>query len=196
MSFVSLVSGGLDSTLMAVLAKRDALNQFPLFIDYGQISREKELGACLHNFRRYELPTPKVVRLDGFGALLSSGLTDKNKRILEDAFLPCRNLMFLTIGAAYAYQCGVSAVGIGLLDDAFSIFPDQTKSFVREAETLISSSLGKPMRVLTPLMSFSKAEVVAVAKDIGISGTYSCHAGTDTPCGACVACREYVGLEV
>ena len=106
MSFVSLVSGGLDSTLMAVLAKRDTLNQYPLFIDYGQINRDRELHACLHNFQRYELPTPKVVRLDGFGALLSSGLTDKCKRVFEDAFLPCRNLMFLTVGAAYAHQCG------------------------------------------------------------------------------------------
>ena len=89
-----------------------------------------------------------------------------------------------------------SAVVIGLLDDAFSLFPDQSQDFVREVEAVIVRSLGRPMRILTPLMSFSKAEVLAVAKDLGISGTYSCHAGTETPCGTCVACREYIGLEV
>jgi 7-cyano-7-deazaguanine synthase len=196
MSIVTLVSGGLDSTVMALLTREEGLTQFPLFIDYGQLSLEKELSACLYNFRRYGLPTPKIVRLGGYGALLSSGLTDSSKRIFEDAFLPCRNLMFLTVGLAYAHQCGAQAVAIGLLDEAFSLFPDQTKAFVKDAEALISKSLGHPVRILTPLMSFSKAEVLSIAKAKGINGTYSCHAGTDTPCGVCVACREYSGLEV
>jgi 7-cyano-7-deazaguanine synthase len=196
MSVVTLVSGGLDSTVMAVLAKEEGLTQLPLFIDYGQLGREKELSACLYNFRRYDLPTPKIVQLGGFGALLSSGLTDRNKKIYEDAFLPCRNLMFLTMGAAHGYQCGADAVAIGLLDEAFSLFPDQTRTFIRDAEALISKSLDRTFRVITPMMSFSKAEVVRIAQSKGIDETYSCHAGTDEPCGVCIACREYIGLEV
>mgnify|MGYP000906041442 CR=1 FL=1 len=196
MSIVTLVSGGLDSTLMAVLAQEEKIVQFPLFIDYGQINKDKELSACLSNFKRHDLPIPKIVQLSGYGALLSSGLTDPNKRIFEDAFLPCRNLLFLTIGAAYAYQCNANAVAIGLLNEAFSIFPDQTEAFVRDTESLVSKSLGHSIQILTPLMSFSKAEVVRVAKLKGVNKTYSCHAGTEKPCGVCVACREYLGLEV
>lgn len=196
MSIISLVSGGLDSTVMALLAQEEGLIQFPLFIDYGQLNLEKELNACLYNLRRYKLPTLKIIQLSNYGAMLSSGLTDSSKQIFKDAFLPCRNLMFLTIGAAYAYERGACAVAIGLLDDAFSLFPDQTKGFVVDAEALISKSLGLPMKVLTPLMSLSKAEVVSIAKAKKINGTYSCHAGTDIPCGICVACREFKGLEV
>lgn len=196
MSMVTLVSGGLDSTVMAVLAREERVEQFPLFIDYGQLNREKELGACISNFKRYNLPTPTVMKLDGYGTLLSSGLTDKKKRIYEDAFLPCRNLTFLTMGAAFAYQRGADAVGIGLLDESYSLFGDQTRGFAIEAEALISRCLGKSMRILTPLMSFSKADVVAIARDIGVKETYSCHAGTEIPCGVCIACREYIGLEV
>jgi 7-cyano-7-deazaguanine synthase len=181
---------------MAFLAHEEGLTQFPLFVDYGQLNKEMEQRTCLLNFRRYGLPIPKVVNLSGFGALLSSGLTDSSKRILEDAFLPCRNLLFITVAAGYAYQCGASAVAIGLLNDAFSLFPDQTKSFVWDAEALISKTLGQTVCVLTPLMTFSKAEVLAIAKEKGIDGTYSCHAGTDPPCGKCIACREYSGLEV
>lgn len=196
MSIVTLVSGGLDSTVMALLAKEEGLTQFPLFVNYGQLNQEKELSACLFNFQRFGLPTPKVMQLGGYGAVVSSGLTDTHKHISEDAFLPCRNLLFLTVGAAYAHQCGAGAVAIGLLDEAFSLFPDQTKTFVADVEALISKSLGCYVRILTPLMSFSKAEVVSIAKAKAISGTYSCHAGTDIPCGVCVACREYMGLEV
>ena len=196
MSIVSLVSGGLDSTVMALLTLEEGINQFPLFIDYGQLSQKKELGACLYNFQRYKLPSPKILQIKGYGELLSSGLTDSKKHIFEDAFLPCRNLMFLTVGAAYAHQCGAGAVAIGLLDETFSLFPDQTITFIREAQKLISISLGRSIRILTPLMSFSKADVVAIAKAKGLNKTHSCHAGTATPCGVCVACREYDGLEV
>lgn len=196
MSIVTLVSGGLDSTVMALLTKEEGLTQFPLFIDYGQLGRDKELQACRANFKRHGLPEPMIAPLSGYGVLLSSGLTDPNKHILKDAFLPCRNLMFLTVGAAYAFQCGALAVGIGLLDEAFSLFPDQTRGFLSDTEALLSKGLGKPIRVISPLMTFSKADVLKIAKAKGVTGTYSCHAGTEKPCGVCVACREYIGLEV
>ena len=195
MSIVTLVSGGLDSTVMALLAKEEGLTQYPLFIDYGQLSRERELQACRNSFRLHELPEPTVVPLSGYGALLSSGLTDPHRRIFEDAFLPCRNVLFVTVGAAYASQCGADAVGIGLLDDAFSLFPDQTRGFLHDAELLLSRSLGKQISLVAPLMSCSKAEVIEMAKAMGISGTYSCHAGTEVPCGTCVACREFKEVE-
>jgi 7-cyano-7-deazaguanine synthase len=195
MSMVTLVSGGLDSTVMALLAEEEGIRQFPLFIDYGQLARGRELNACKTNFLRHHLPEPKEVSLPGYGGLLSSGLTDPRKRIFEDAFLPCRNLMFLTVGAAYAFQCEATSVGIGLLDEAFSLFPDQTRGFLADAEALLSRSLGRSINLVAPLMSFSKAEVLQVARERGISRTYSCHAGGETPCGKCVACREYLGLE-
>jgi 7-cyano-7-deazaguanine synthase len=167
-----------------------------LFIDYGQLGRERELKACRANLHRHNLPPPEVASIGGYGALLPSGLTDPSKHVLEDAFLPCRNLLFLTLGAAYAYQRGASAVSIGLLDEAFSLFPDQTRQFVADSQELLSRGLGKSIILVTPLMSFSKAQVVGIAKSRGITGTYSCHAGTEPPCGKCVACREYIGLEV
>ena len=196
MSVVTLVSGGLDSTVMAVLTQEEGIQQFPLFIDYGQLNLDRERGACLANFQRYRLPSPECASIGGYGRLLSCGLTDADKRVYEDAFLPGRNLMFLTIGAAYAVQRVAGAVAIGLLDDAFCLFPDQTRHFLAETEALLSKAMDQLIRVLTPLMSFSKADVLAIAGEKGVTGTYSCHAGTDPPCGECVACREYAGLEV
>lgn len=196
MSIVTLVSGGLDSTVMALLTKEEGLTQFPLFIDYGQLGKNRELQACRENFIKHELPTPQIASLGGFGALLSSGITDPNKHILEDAFLPCRNLMFLTVGAAYAFQCGASTLAIGLLDEAYHLFPDQTRKFLADTEALLSQSLGSPIKLVAPLMSFSKADVLKLAKAMGVSNTYSCHAGSEIPCGVCIACREYIGLEV
>lgn len=195
MSIVTLVSGGLDSTVMAFLARDERIRQYPLFIDYGQLGMRREFDACTRNFQKHDIPLPEVASLPGYGTLLSSGLTDKTKRIFEDAFLPCRNLMFLTVGAAYAYQCGASSVAIGLLSDSASLFPDQTRQFVSDASAILGQTLGRPIQIATPLMAFSKADIVAMAKNLGIEGTYSCHAGGAKPCGVCVACREYIGME-
>ncbi len=181
---------------MAVLAHEDGQRQLPLFIDYGQLGRQKELAACKANLKKHGLPAPQVANMRGYGILVSSGLTDRSKDVFTNAFSPCRNLFFLTVAAAYAFQAGVSTVGIGLLDEACSVFPDQTKSFLWDVETVLTRSLGKPIRVAAPLMTLSKADVVRIAKAKGISATYSCHSGTETPCGVCIACREYIGLEV
>lgn len=192
MSMVTLMSGGLDSTLMAVLAASQGVAQFPLFIDYGQLGRERELMACRTNCARYKLPAPIVAELSGYGALLSSGLTDPKKHIVRDAFLPGRNLLFVTLAGAYAHQVGAHTIGIGLLHEAFSLFPDQTKVFLAEAQQVVTRATGRDIKIVAPLMSFSKKEIVAMAASEGIEGTYSCHAGGETPCGACISCREFL----
>src|SRR5689334_13452752 len=122
MTVVTLVSGGLDSTLMAVLIREEGMSQLPLFIDYGQLARDREWSTCKQNLSRLGLPTPTIVSLPGYGALLHSGLTDTRKHIVDEAFLPGRNALFLTVGGAYARQEGATAVCIGLLHEAFSLF--------------------------------------------------------------------------
>src|SRR6266849_3483305 len=126
MSIVTLVSGGLDSTLMAVLAREAGIQQFPLFVNYGQRSLKRELGACRRSMRNNRLPEPVVAKIAGFGKLVRSGLTDARLHVVEDAFTPGRNLLFLLLGGAYAYEVGANAVTIGLLSEATSLFPDQT----------------------------------------------------------------------
>lgn len=190
MSIVTLVSGGLDSTLTAILIKEERIKQYPLFIDYGQICKDAEWKACCAVFRKYDLPEPKMMEIGGFGKLISSGLTDTRARLNEDAFLPGRNLLFLVVGAAYAYQTQSDAMAIGLLSEQFHLFPDQTEEFINKAEEIVSLSLGTKIKILAPLMKFSKADVVSLAQKRNIEGTYSCHAGVYPPCGKCVSCLE------
>ena len=191
MSLVNLVSGGLDSTVMAVLADEQGLEQFPLFIDYGQRASKREWQACRAVHQRLHLPTPRRVDVNKFGEVIESGLTSKRKRLVADAFTPGRNMLFLLIGAAYAVQKGAKAVAIGLLDEKSKLFPDQTYEFITKAEQALQTALGQSVRVAAPLMNFAKADVVALAKSKGVSGTYSCHAGTSTPCGRCISCKEF-----
>ncbi len=191
MSIVTLVSGGLDSTLVAHLAKEEGLRIHPLFVNYGQRALERELAACKRAMTKLELDNLQVADLSGFGALIRSGLTDPSQRIVEDAFTPGRNMLFLLVASAHAYKVGADAVSIGLLHEETALFPDQTSGFLREAESLISRIMGRELRVLAPLAAFHKDEVVALAKIKGIQGTYSCHMGEEEPCGNCIACNEF-----
>jgi 7-cyano-7-deazaguanine synthase len=193
---VTLVSGGLDSTVMSLLIKEEGLEQHPLFVNYGQINLRREKDACFANFLKHDLPKPQVIELPGYGAFFSSGLTDPSKRILEDAFLPGRNMLFLLCAAALAHEVKGDAVAVGFLDERLSLFPDQRRDFADLAGSLLTQIMSRPIKILTPLISFSKAEVLAIAKDRGIGQTYSCHAGTLEPCGVCIACNEFIGLEV
>lgn len=191
MSMVTLVSGGLDSSLVAKLAQEEGVAQFPLFIDYGQRSRGRELAACQRVMNSLGLPAPEIAELAGFGALIRSGLTDPNLRVLEDAFTPGRNMLFLLVAASYAFQRGANAVSIGLLHEDTSLFPDQTIAFLIEAERMIERCMGRSIKILAPLASFHKIDVVELAKQKGIVGTYSCHLGEANACGACIACNEF-----
>ena len=195
MGIVTLVSGGIDSILMSLMAQEEEVELFPLFVDYGQLGAAKEWEACKRLHEKHGLP--RVTRMDvsGFGKTIPSGITNANFRINEDAFLPGRNLLFVLAGAAYAFSVKADSIALGLLDPAQHLFPDQTREFIQACETMIEIATGKRIRVLTPLIEFSKSDVLAMARSRGINGTYSCHAGGDTPCGVCVACVEIADAE-
>lgn len=190
MGIVNLVSGGLDSTLVSVMTREEGIQVYPLFIDYGQRAAQKEWEACQLVHQRLNLNSPRRMDLSGFGKVICSGLTSAELDIKEEAFTPGRNMLFLLMGSAYAYQVGATAVAIGLLSEQFSLFPDQRAFFLEKAEQAIDAALGRNIKILAPLSDFSKADVVKLAREKGITGTYSCHAGSEQPCGHCISCLE------
>lgn len=192
MSVVTLVSGGLDSLLVARLSQETGLAQHLLFIDYGQRARDQEYAACIRGMKGLGLPNPVVADLSGFGRLVPSGLTDVTRDVYSDAYTPGRNMLFLLAAGSYGATVGADAISIGLLHEDTSLFPDQTRLFLTSAEATLALAVGRPMRVLAPLADFHKQDVVRLAEAKGLSGSYSCHLGEAVPCGECIACREFL----
>ncbi len=191
MSVVTLLSGGLDSCLMSVLAKEAGVDQKPLYIKYGQLNFEREYKALLQHIKVFDLPSPAVMDVSGFGNIVTSGITDNSKHIVDEAFLPGRNMMFLLFASSYAVQSSCSSISIGLLKEDTAIFPDQTDDFLNSSEYAISKAVGQKIEIVAPLRGFYKNDVVELAKDKGISTSYSCHAGGELPCGKCISCMEF-----
>lgn len=191
MSIVALLSGGLDSCLMSVLAKEIGREQIPIFINYGQLNAEKEYEGAKQHCKRFDLATPVRIEIPNYGRTITSGITDSRKHIVDDAFLPGRNLLLLLIASSFAFQNNCTAVSLGLLDESTALFSDQTDDFLISAEYTISKALGRKIEIIAPLRGFRKSDVVAMAKSRGIEGTYSCHAGGMAPCGNCISCKEF-----
>ncbi len=188
---VCLTSGGLDSMVCLHLLRGQGTKALPVFIDYGQRNLNKEYASLAKNLRSARFPKPEVINISGFGKTIKTGLTSSRMRVLEDAFTPNRNLLFLTIAASVAFARGVSFIVLGFLSEATAIFPDQSDRFLKAAEEAIATSLGVQMHIVCPLRDMTKREVVHLSRTLGVSEYYSCHKGTVRPCGKCIACLEY-----
>jgi len=191
MSIVSLLSGGLDSALMSLIIQEMNITQQPLNINYGQLNFNKENAACIKHCNVFNLPTPVLIDIQNYGKVITSGITDSTKDIVKDAFLPGRNFLFLLIASSYAFQNGADTVAIGLLKEETTIYFDQKDVFLEIAEHAIELSLGKKIKIITPLRDFYKKDIVNLAESKGITNYYSCHKGEDIPCGKCISCLEY-----
>lgn len=191
---VALSSGGIDSSVMMQLLKEENCQIFPLFINYGQLAAKAESEACQKICHYLGL---KLERIDvsGFGNSIPSGITNRNLDVEKEAFLPTRNLLLLTLGAAYGYSKSAYVIAIGLLSTP--IFPDQTKEFVYEAQNTISKALGVDISILAPLISLNKADVLQLARKyrVPLDFTYSCHSGNRDSCGRCISCKERIAAE-
>lgn len=193
MKIVVLASGGIDSTLMMYLFKKEGHEVFPIHINYGHLAEEKEWNALV---KVCEYLSLKPFRMDVTGlGKLSSGLTDPTVDIYNDAFLPTRNLTFVTLGSAYAYSINADIVAIGLLSKP--IFPDQSKDFIERAQVSISTALGRKIEILAPLIELDKREILKLAEKYDLPKfTYYCHAGKEQPCGVCISCKERIEAEI
>jgi 7-cyano-7-deazaguanine synthase len=191
MRAVVLSSGGVDSSVLMKLLLTKKCTVFPLFVDYGQRAADVEWATCQKICNHLELK-PKKMNISGFGRLVPSGLTDEKMDIEKEAFLPTRNLLFLTVAAAYGYRKGAHTVAIGLL--ANPIFPDQTEIFLKNTEKLLSEAIGEEITVFAPFINMDKTDTIRLARkyDVPLNSTYSCHAGGIKPCGKCISCKEKI----
>ena len=194
-SIVTLVSGGYDSTLMSLMAHEEGIELFPLFVEYGQLGAKKEWEACQKVHARHSLPEVAYMDLSGFGKIIAKGLVDQRWNPSETAFVPGRNLLLALVGAAYAFRVHSNNVAIGLISPGGHSFPDQTQEFAARCEHVIEAAIGERISVLTPLIKFSKKDVIELARQRGVKDTYSCYAGTDVPCGMCMSCIDIAKAE-
>lgn len=196
---VCLTSGGQDSTTCLYWAKGRFQPVLAIAFDYGQRHRV-ELEAAKRICEMAQVPL-KILRLNSLRQLGGTALIGKDGPIHEDGgrdglpntFVPGRNLLFLTVAAAYAYQHHIAHLVIGACQTDYSGYPDCREITMQAMQQALTLGLDSPVHIHTPLMHLTKAQTVTLARDLGaldaMAYSHTCYEGRFPPCGVCPACR-------
>ncbi|NME97678.1 7-cyano-7-deazaguanine synthase QueC [Aneurinibacillus aneurinilyticus] len=204
---VVVLSGGLDSTTCMGIAKDAGYELYPLTFYYGQRhNREVEQAKKIADF--YGVPAHRLVNLDFLGQIGGSALTDTNIEVpvvqanaadeeeIPATYVPARNMIFLSLAAAYAEVVGAEVIYIGVSAVDYSGYPDCRPEFIRSMNETVhlatkAGAKGTGIRIEAPLAHLSKKETIEWGLALGVPYelSTSCYQGGAEACGECDSCR-------
>ena len=199
---IVFLSGGLDSTTVLALAKRD-FHIFALSFDYGQ--RHKfELDAAKVIAKKNAVDSFQTITIDlkqfGKSALTDEIAVPKNQEIGDDipiTYVPVRNTIFLSYALAYAEVNNIYDIFIGVNALDYSGYPDCRPEYIGAFEKMANlgtkfSQGSKKITIHTPLINMTKSEIILKGHQLGVSykDTHSCYdpSNDGLACGECDAC--------
>jgi len=203
---VVLLSGGIDSSTTLAIAIAEGFEAYALSFDYGQrhhieteaASRVADsLSAKEHRIARIDL------RIFGGSALTDDVDVPKRRSETEIGhripvtYVPARNTIFLAYALACAEIIPASDIFLGVNAIDYSGYPDCRPEFIEAFQTLANLATragveGTRFQIHTPLIKFSKAEIIRKAVKLGVdlSLTHSCYDPSPEgfACGQCDSC--------
>ena len=204
MKAVSLLSGGLDSTVTLAYALSEGFDVVPLTIRYGQ-RHVRELESAKAVVKHYGLKQHVIMDLDL--SSFRSALTRKDIAVPERGstaeigddipitYVPARNIIFLSIAAGLAESVDADRIFIGANAIDYSGYPDCRPEFFRAFETVLKVGTkagveGNPMIIEHPILRSTKADIVRLGVKLKapLELTWSCYQGGDKACGKCDSC--------
>ena len=198
---VVILSGGMDSTTAAFIAKKEGYEIIPLHFNYGQRTEAKELESFNKICDYLGLKNRYVIDIPFFKQIGASALVDENIEVPTDGikpgipitYVPFRNGIFLSIAAAIAEKEKANAIYIGVVEEDSSGYPDCREEFIKYMEKAINAGT-KPetnIEIKTPLIHLKKEDIVKKAIEVGVplELTWSCYKNEDEACGVCDSCR-------
>ena len=204
MKAVSLLSGGLDSTVTLAYALSEGFEVVPLTIRYGQ-RHIRELESAKAVVRHYGLKHHVVMDLDlsSFRSALTRsdiavperGSTAEIGDDIPITYVPARNIIFLSIAAGLAESVDADRIFIGANAIDYSGYPDCRPEFFRAFETVLKVGTkagveGNSMVIEHPILRSTKADIVRLGKKLKapLELTWSCYQGGAKACGKCDSC--------
>jgi 7-cyano-7-deazaguanine synthase len=204
---VILLSGGLDSATALAIARAQGFACHCLSFDYGQRHRH-ELSAAAAIAAHQRAASHKTLSFDlraiGGSALTADLNVPKDRaesamsRDIPITYVPARNLIFLSLAAAYAETLSATDLFIGVNAIDYSGYPDCRPEFIQSFERTVNLATkagveGARFKVHTPLATLSKADIITQghALNVDFSLTTSCYDPTPDhkACGRCDSCH-------
>ena len=194
------------------IAKHGAHNVAAIGFHYGQ-RHTVELACAQSVCNKYGISF-KIVDITFLTTMVTTALkNDETALNLEDnhprlkdlpaSFVPNRNALFLTIAHAHAQEIEANEVYTGVCQTDFSGYPDCRHEFIVLIEKALNVGYQCDIRIITPLMNYTKAETFYIADKLGmlddiIELSHTCYNGVRGKfhrfdwgygCGECPACE-------
>jgi 7-cyano-7-deazaguanine synthase len=202
---VCLISGGLDSCVVSVIAKEKGFDICALSFQYGQL-HTKEL-SCAKKIAE-AVGAKKHIILDvDFNKIAGSSLLDASRdsinnhdlkdvgRDIPSTYVPARNTVFLSLALAYAETIDADAIFLGINAVDFSGYPDCRPKYIQAYQKMANLATkrgieGNPISIETPLLTQTKSEIVKTGLKLNVpfENTWSCYRGKENACGRCDSC--------
>jgi len=205
---VILLSGGLDSSTVLLIAKDQGFIPYALTFRYG-LRHEFEIDAAKRIAQTYSVKDHVIVDIDlrTFGG---SALTDERDvpkdrpanelpKGIPITYVPARNTIFLSFALAWAEVIEASDIFIGVNALDYSGYPDCRPEYIGAYQTManLATKVGvegnQDLVIHTPLIDLTKAQIIRKGTELGMdySLTHSCYdpSNEGIPCGHCDACQ-------
>lgn len=202
MKAVCLLSGGMDSSTLAYLAKSKGYDIYALHLNYGQRTEKKE-RACAKKIAHL-LVAKEFLEVDVgyFAKIGASSLTDRAIPVedfdparahLPTTYVPFRNANLLAIATSYAESRDADAVFIGVQSLDYSGYPDCRPDFITAFQRVIDLGTKDTSQIAleTPFIHMTKTEILRLGFSLGVpyKHTWSCYRNEESACGTCGSCH-------
>ena len=192
---VLLASGGMDSTTLAYWLQSRQIGFIPVFINYGQHCADTELETLLQVLPEGFAAQAEVLNVSDVYRGCRSRLIDepnlwRDEITAEDLYLPYRNLLLLSIGAAYAQARNYSELYAAFINSNHAKELDCSAEFFEKLSSVLFDY--GSVEIKMPFRDMSKYEVAKIGIELRapIAHTFSCQAAARVPCGACPNCVD------
>jgi 7-cyano-7-deazaguanine synthase len=208
---ITLLSGGLDSAVATLLARKKYKILLALTFDYGQRAARREIEAASTFCKHYKI-RHEVIRLPWLHIISHSSLTqsskslptfearelgrkkEKEKRSAQAVWVPNRNAIFTNIAAAFAEAKRCNVIVAGFNAEEATTFPDNSMRFIETSNKLFSSSTLSHPRLISPTQKMKKREIARNAVKLKLIPHFfwSCYEGGARMCGQCESCARTI----
>jgi len=211
---VVLLSGGLDSTTAAALARREGFELYALTVRYGQVhaaemDAARRVAQALGVTKHVELDVD--LRAFGGSSLLGDGAIPKASEApfpsspvpqfpssaIPSTYVPARNTILLALALGWAEVLDADRIVIGVNAVDYSGYPDCRPEFLAAFEYLGTLATragvgGRVIRIWAPLQALTKAGIIRLGAELGVDYglTHSCYdpLADGRPCRRCDSC--------
>lgn len=202
-----LLSGGMDSTVLAAYYARKGERLHAVSVNYGQRHVRELEAACAvadHYQARHD-----IIDLSRLGPLLAgSALTDGGVDVpdghyaeesMKATVVPNRNMIMLSIASGIALAHGYAQVATAVHAGDHFIYPDCRPAFIDAVNRAVAVGMEgfapPSFTILAPFINASKADIARLGHTLGapLELTWSCYKGGERHCGTCGTCVERWG---